>query len=187
MSANLIPSKGLWITFHASHLTSGGLLATLGILSLTEAFCFNTKRTPLAFTLFCILWSSPRCSRHPNPDSTSNARHLEVTRRPLWSSLCWFILGCTGSSLLRGAFLQLPGSGGYCRVAVHGLLTGAASLVGSRTSRVPGLGCGTQASMLRSTQDLPGPGSKPTSPALAGGLLTPGSPGKPFSLVLMVD
>ena len=30
-------------------------------------------------------------------------------------------------------------------------------------------------------------GIKPTSPALAGGLLTPGSPGKAFSLVLMVD
>ena len=70
---------------------------------------------------------------------------------------------------------------------MHGLLTGVASLVGSRTSRVPGLGCGTQASVLHSTQDLPGPWSKPTSPALAGGLLTPGSPGKPFSLVLIVD
>lgn len=26
---------------------------------------FNTKRTPLAFTLFCTLWSPPPCSRPP--------------------------------------------------------------------------------------------------------------------------
>ena len=50
-----------------------------------------------------------------------------------------------------------------------------------------GLSCNTGASVLRCRQDLPGPGTKLASPALAGGLLTPGSPGKPFSLVLMVD
>ena len=88
--------------------------------------------------------------------------------------------------MLRGVFLQLRGAGLLPGV-VHGLLTGAASPVEGRRSRMLGLSCGTRASVLRCRQDLPGPGTKLTSPALAGGLLTPGSPGKPFSLVLMVD
>ena len=38
--------------------------------------------------------------------------------------------------------------------------------------------CGTRASLPCSMWNLPGPGIKPTSPALAGGFLTTGPPGK---------
>ena len=38
--------------------------------------------------------------------------------------------------------------------------------------------CGTQASLLRDTWDLPGPGLEPMSPALADGLLTTAPPGE---------
>ena len=38
--------------------------------------------------------------------------------------------------------------------------------------------CGTQASLLRGTQNLPGSGIEPVSPALADGFLTTGPPGK---------
>ena len=39
--------------------------------------------------------------------------------------------------------------------------------------------CGTQAQLLRGMWDLPGPGLKPVSPALAGGLLTTAPSGQP--------
>ena len=39
--------------------------------------------------------------------------------------------------------------------------------------------CGARASLLCSMWDLPGPGLKPVSPALAGGFLTTAPPGKP--------
>ena len=45
----------------------------------------------------------------------------------LFSTL--FIFGFTGSLLLCRGFLWLSLSGGYALVAVHGLLTGVASLV----------------------------------------------------------
>ena len=38
--------------------------------------------------------------------------------------------------------------------------------------------CGARASLLHSTWDLPGPGIEPVSPALAGGFLITGPPGK---------
>ena len=40
--------------------------------------------------------------------------------------------------------------------------------------------CGTRAQLLRGMWDLPGPGLKPVSPALAGGLLTTAPSGKPI-------
>ena len=39
--------------------------------------------------------------------------------------------------------------------------------------------CGSRAQLLRGIWDLPGPGLKPVSPALAGGFLTPVPPEKP--------
>ena len=38
--------------------------------------------------------------------------------------------------------------------------------------------CGPWADLLRGTWHLPGPGIEPTSPALAGGFLTSGPPGR---------
>ena len=43
--------------------------------------------------------------------------------------------------------------------------------------------CGARASLLRGMWDLPGPGLKPVSPALAGGFLTTAPPGSPGRLV----
>ena len=43
--------------------------------------------------------------------------------------------------------------------------------------------CGARASLLRGMWDLPGPGLKPMSPALAGGFLTTVPPGKPNSQI----
>lgn len=147
---------------------------------------FNTKRTPLAFTLFCTLWSPPPCSRPPqsrfhfkckasgSPQGSRQGDHHDLRFVGLF-------LAALGLPCCGGVFLQLRGAG-LLPGAVHGLLTGAASPVESRRSRMSGLSCNTGASVLRCRQDLPGPGTKLASPALAGGLLTPGSPGKPFLL-----
>ena len=43
--------------------------------------------------------------------------------------------------------------------------------------------CGTRASLLRGMWDLPGPGLKPVSPALAGGFLATVPPGKSPDIV----
>ena len=42
--------------------------------------------------------------------------------------------------------------------------------------------CGTRAQLLHGTWNLPRPGIKPLSPALAGGLFTTGPPGKSYCL-----
>ena len=44
--------------------------------------------------------------------------------------------------------------------------------------------CGAQAQLLRGLWDLPGPGIQPVSPALAGGFLTTGPPGKSLQYIL---
>ena len=56
-------------------------------------------------------------------------------------------------------------------VVVHGLLLAVASLVAEPGAQVSS--CGT-----RGMWDLPGPGIKPVSPALAGGFLSTAPPGK---------
>ena len=45
-------------------------------------------------------------------------------------------------------------------------------------------GCGARAQLLSHTWDLPGPGIKPVSPALAGGFQTPGPPKKSHAILL---
>ena len=68
----------------------------------------------------------------------------------------------------------LGAGGGVSPVVARGLLVAAASLVAEK-----GFGsCGPWTWRLLSPWDLPRPGIKPVSPALAGGFLTPGSPGK---------
>ena len=74
--------------------------------------------------------------------------------------------------------LGLRGSEGSSLAAVRGLLSGFGgqashrSGVSRRRARAPGprlSSRGTQAELLHSTWGLPGPGTKPASPALAGG------------------
>ena len=107
--------------------------------------------------------------------------------------LCWVIAAAQ-------AFLQLQETGGYSLVAVCGLLTAMASPVvefglqgiqasvvvacGLRSCVSPALehrlnSCGAGAQLLSGMWDLPQPGVKPVSPALAGRFFTTEPPGKP--------
>ena len=78
---------------------------------------------------------------------------------------------CCGEWVSCGAqALGVPAS-----VAVaHGLSSCGSQALERRLSS-----CGAQAQLLHSMWDLPGPGLKPVSPALAGGFLTTVPPGKP--------
>ena len=65
-------------------------------------------------------------------------------------------------------------------IAVRGPLTVAASLVAEHRLQTRRLSnCGSRAQLLRGMWDLPRPGLKPVSPALAGRLSTTAPPGKP--------
>ena len=64
--------------------------------------------------------------------------------------------------------------------AVHGPLTIVASLVAEHRLQTRRLSsCGARAQLPRGMWDLPRPGLKPVSPALAGRLSTTAPPGKP--------
>ena len=68
-------------------------------------------------------------------------------------------------------------------IAVRGPLTIAGSFVAEyrlQTHRLSN--CGSRAQLLRGMWDLPRPGLKPVSPALAGRLSTTAPPGKPLSI-----
>ena len=65
-------------------------------------------------------------------------------------------------------------------IVVHGPLTIAASLVVEHRLQTHRLSnCGSWAQLLCGMWDLPRPGLKPVSPALAGRLSTTAPPGKP--------
>ena len=74
------------------------------------------------------------------------------------------------------------GKRGPLFIAVRGPLTIAASLVVEHRLQERRLSSrGSRAQLLRGTWDLPRPGPKPVSPALAGRLSTTAPPGKPCS------
>ena len=76
------------------------------------------------------------------------------------------------------------GKRGPLFIIVRGPLTVAASLVAEHRLQTRRLSsCGSRAQLLRGMWDLPRPGLKPVSPALAGGFSTTAPPGKPSSLV----
>ena len=73
------------------------------------------------------------------------------------------------------------GERGPLFIAVRGPLTIAASLVAEHRLQTRRLSsCGSRAQLLRGMWDLPRPGLKPVSPALAGGFSTTAPPGKPY-------
>ena len=78
-------------------------------------------------------------------------------------------LRCTAFSLRWLLLLQSTGSG-----------CAGFSSCGSRALECRLSSCGARAQLLHGMWDLPGPGLKPVSPALAGGFLTTAPPGKPF-------
>ena len=72
------------------------------------------------------------------------------------------------------------GKRGPLFIAVRGPLTIAASLVAEARLQTRRLSrCGSRAQLLRGMCDLPRPGLKPVSPALAGEFSTAAPPGKP--------
>ena len=98
-----------------------------------------------------------------------------------------FISGCVGPSLLPAGFLQLRRAGATLRCGVQASHCGGFSFCGARALGHAGISsCGPWAQLLRAMWDLPGPGLKPVSPALAGGFLTTAPPGKPKSLYLLI-
>ena len=117
-----------------------------------------------------------------------------------------FIFGCVGSSLLRMGFLQLwragatlhrvaraSHCGGFSCCGAWALGTQASVVVAHRLSSCGPWAlecrlssCGTWAWLLCSMWDLPGPGLKPMSPALAGGFLTTVPPGRSSYLLYLL-
>ena len=78
------------------------------------------------------------------------------------------------------------GKRGPLFIAVRGPLTIAASLVAEHKVQTRRLSsCGSRAQLLRGMWDLPRPGLKPVSPALAGRFSTTAPPGKPYDDILM--
>ena len=77
---------------------------------------------------------------------------------------------------------------GLLFIAVRGPLAIAASLVAEHRLQTRRLSsCGARAQLLRGMWDLPRPGLKPVSPALAGRFSTTAPPGKPYMGVFMLD
>ena len=84
------------------------------------------------------------------------------------------LLRCAGFSLQWLLLLRSTGSRRWASVVVaHGLSSCGLQALERRLSS-----CGTWAWLLHGMWDLPGPGIEPMSPALAGGFLTTGPPGK---------
>ena len=77
-------------------------------------------------------------------------------------------------------FLWLPGAESYSLLQCEGFSLWWVLSLQSTGSRHAGfLSCGTQAWLPRRMWNLLGPGIEPVSPALTGGFLTTGPPGKP--------
>ena len=90
-----------------------------------------------------------------------------------------FIYGCVGSSFLRGPSL-VAASGGHSLSRCAGFSLSRPLPLWSTGSRRSLSSCGSRAQLLRGMWDLPRPGLKPVSPALAGRLSTTAPPGKPL-------
>ena len=79
------------------------------------------------------------------------------------------------------------GKRGPLFIAVRGPLTIVASLVAEHRLQMCRLSnCGSWAQLLRGMWDLPRPGLKPVSPALAGRFSTTAPPGRPPLLMVLI-
>ena len=130
-------------------------------------------------------------------DSTYKRYHIFVFLCLIFLNLFiyLFIYGCIGSSLPCTGFSLVAVSGGYSSLRCTGFSLRWLLLLRSTDSKLAGFSscglralerrlssCGSQALLLRGMWDLPGPGLKPMSPALAGGFLTTAPPGKSLSV-----
>ena len=97
--------------------------------------------------------------------------------------LCWGFLSLQQAGATLGSFAQAPRCGGFSfRSAASSGLGGC----GSRALEHRGSGCGARAQLLCGMGYPPGPGIKPGSLAVAGGLFTAESPGKSELINLII-
>ena len=94
----------------------------------------------------------------------------------------YLFLAVLGLRFFARAFSSC-GERGPLFIAVRRPLTVMASRYGARLQMRRLSSCGSRAQLLRDMWDLPRPGLKPVSPALAGRLSTTAPPGKPFSAI----
>ena len=98
--------------------------------------------------------------------------------------IIFLFLAVLGLCLCVRAFSSC-GEWGPLFIAVRGPLTIAASPVAEQRLQTLRLSsCGSQAQLLQGMWDLPRPGLKPMSPALAGRFSTTAPPGKPSTVLL---
>ena len=105
----------------------------------------------------------------------------------LFFFLIYLFLAVLGLRFCARAFSSC-GERGPLFIAVRGPLTIAACLVAEHGLQMRRLSnCGSRAQLLCGMWDLPGPGLKPVSPALAGRLSTTAPPGKPRSVLILCE
>ena len=103
--------------------------------------------------------------------------------------LHWVFVAVSGLPLVAARGLHIAvASLVACRARALGTRASAAvarglSSCGLRALECRLSSCGARAQLLHGTWDLPRPGLKPVSPALAGGFLTTAPPGKPLNFV----
>ena len=112
------------------------------------------------------------------PTSFSNGIDLLFIYLFLNFWLLWVLVAAHGLSLVAA-------SRGYSSLWCAGFSLQWLLLLRNMGSRQVGFSsCGLQAQLLYSMWDLPGPAIEPVSPALAGGFMTTGPPGKSLELTL---
>ena len=117
-------------------------------------------------------------------ESNSICLHLMYTGMHLFIYLFYFCL-CWVFVSVR-AFSSC-GKRGPLFIVVRGPLTIVASLVAEHRLQMHRLSsCGSRAQLLCGMWDLPRPGLKPMSPALAGRFSTTAPPGKPLECIFKV-
>ena len=123
-------------------------------------------------------------SWHRAPKALGISRGLSV----LLKILHLLIFACAGSSLLHVGFLQLQQARATLPCSEWASHCGGFSCCGAGGFGCTGFSsCGAQASLLRSTWNLPGPGIEPVFPALAGGFLSTVPVGKSLSVSLYTN
>ena len=137
-----------------------------------ESSHYHTKNTPP---------SGGYPSRNPGAPCPEPGQRPNISNYICFTFYWLTDTGCTGSS---------PLGTGYVRLRRAGLRSGCRAPAPHPSDRsccrARPPGCGPQAGLSLSTRNLPSPGIKPRSPALAGRFLTTGPPRKspdPFQII----
>ena len=112
----------------------------------------------------------PRYDKHNEP-------FFFFKKTALYLFMCVF--GCAGSSLSDVCFLYFWLVEATLRCSARASHCSGFSCGRARALERMLSSCGTRAYLPRGMWDLPGPGTELASPALQGGFLTTGPPGKP--------